>query len=503
MQLLKKMKIRRSERGVTFSFLGNETPFDVGCRYRYVIDVKKKRLVILPADTGNTVSKKRAGERIKSLFDIRKKDALHAFRDAEFLQVSVYSDRILVEGFAEADGRIKGAEQTSEKQNVIRIARRVFTLEELRLASGCPGQISIEDFLIGSSGTREYTVPVTDLTQYRDLRIPLTLVSCFSGAGVLDYSFVKEGFKVVFAIERDADACATYRHNLGNHIRQADITAYPKQKVPGASVIIGGPPCRPLTKERMDRYSAGKSPLEHPDNHLFSEYLTWIRETGEYQVFVLENVPQILTEDDGAYLELIQERLPEYELTYAILNDADCGGFQLRERAIIVGSKIGKVELPAPSHSPEQYCTVAQALAAVDEGWPNFRDVTESRGSTLERMKHVPPGGNWRNIPEDLRTKAVHSNAYRRLDPDKPCITLVNYRKPCIIHPHEHRTLSVSEASALSGLDRNFRFFGTLGAMQQQLGNLVPTGIGRAVAAAVRNVINSANRRCLGGISLA
>ena len=108
-------------------------------------------------------------------------------------------------------------------------------------------------------------------------------------------------------------------------------------------------------------------------------------------------------------------------------------------------------------------------------------------------MSFVPQGGNYTSIPEEYQTasKDRHSCTYRRLALDEPSPTLVNWRKPPLIHPTENRTLTVAEAKALQGLPKQFKVCGTLGQMQQQIGNCVPIAIGRFIKNSLLKILQS------------
>ena len=82
-----------------------------------------------------------------------------------------------------------------------------------------------------------------------------------------------------------------------------------------------------------------------------------------------------------------------------------------------------------------------------------------------------------------------HSDTYRRLSYDEPSITIVNWRKVNIMPPEGNRILSVAEASAITGLDKNFKFLGSLNDRQQQCGNAVPTAIARFAKTIIKNAL--------------
>ena len=109
-------------------------------------------------------------------------------------------------------------------------------------------------------------------------------------------------------------------------------------------------------------------------------------------------------------------------------------------------------------------------------------------------MSFVPQGGNYTSIPPQYQTasKNRHSCTYRRLAWNEPSPTIVNWRKPPLIHPTEDRTLTVAEAKALQGLPGSFKICGSLGQKQQQVGNSVPVAIGRYIKAQILNLLRGA-----------
>ncbi len=478
-KFIEKKIIKTSDRGVTFSFANSSEEHNVKTKFgigeRYVIDIQNNKMIILPSDEGLKVSKKKTKNDVKPLFDIRNTKALQAFKGSEFLEVTIFNDKILVEGFILTDN-----------VNI-----------ETDSSSSIGTLLNVEKVASGYFDRKELDYDFDDLpSELASISYPMKVVSLFSGAGIFDSGWV-DNFDVVFAIDSNKAATETYKENLGNHVVCGDICTFPKEEVPEAKIIIGGPSCRPFSIERSD-FGTEKGKIEnHPDSKLLFEYVKWITsEYASYDVFVIENVPGIISCNDGMYMKLIEEHLPEYEISSGIVNDLEQGGYQNRNRAIIIGSKIGKIDIPRAIVKPLDFKTFGDALKLVDDSWPNQTDVTIPREDTLNRMRHVPQGGNWTSIPKELRTRARHSNSYKRLSLNEPCITLVNYRKPNIIHPFLDRILTVSEAAAASGLDKTFKFLGTLNDKQQQVGNCVPVAMGRSVAKQVLDgIMNHLSRQ--------
>jgi DNA (cytosine-5)-methyltransferase 1 len=112
--------------------------------------------------------------------------------------------------------------------------------------------------------------------------------------------------------------------------------------------------------------------------------------------------------------------------------------------------------------------------------------VTGNAPHIIERYKHIPAGGNWEDIPKRLMSnytdvQRCHTGIYRRLRHDEPSVVIGNFRKNMLIHPNKHRGLSVREAARLQSFPDSFRFHGSIGFQQQQVGNAVPPLLAKAV----------------------
>ena len=214
------------------------------------------------------------------------------------------------------------------------------------------------------------------------------------------------------------------------------------------------------------------------------EYIRIVNE-GDYKVFVIENVPAVLTACGGEYLRAVIECLPEYRVKTNVMIDNEFGGHTIRKRAFIVGSRLGDFKFPKPTYNGQ---TVGDALSYVDESWHNYNDKVRSSYQVEFKMSFVPPGENFKAIPEDIRGKGVHSNSYKRLEMDKPSITLANFRKCVILHPVYNRIISVAEALAIQGFRKPFSVRGSMSQRVQQVGNGVPFNLGYAIKEMVKNM---------------
>lgn len=467
--------IKKSKRGLTFSFRETEH-LRIGSRYDYLIT--KQGIRIVASEKGRyKVSRKRNGSSWSPLIDLRNKEVLDTIAKLGDIRLSIMDEAILV---SKADA----------KSIVLQFAipslthvRKVVGLSDAQaLSSVLEGaQISLDEYLASSRS------PLDVAQIYQDLPDVYTVVSLFSGAGILDWPFFKdERFNIQYAIDYDAGACETYRENIGDHIVCGDVhkaftpDGFPQDKAVAGSpdVIIGGPSCKSFSN--ANRHTRLE---DHPDSDLLMQYMRIVEKLNP-KVFAIENVPEVLTACDGSYYAAVQEKAESfgYELVPSIVQDWKVGGYTTRKRAVIVGSRIGKPSLSSIGLVHGMH-NAGDALGKVDPTWANYGDISTSSEMTRKRMSFVPQGGNYTSIPEEYRTESKnrHSCTYRRLAWNEPAPTITNWRKPPLIHPLEDRTLTVAEAKALQGLPKDFRVCGTLGQKQQQIGNCVPVAIGRYI----------------------
>lgn len=490
--------IKASDRGLTFSFNKTET-FDIGTAVTYAVDLKNKKIIILPAQSENkkaSVSRKKCGSEYKPLLDLRSKEVKELLAQAEYLNVEILGGQILVSAYVEDQSK-SGEQHKQEKviklEDIIPVRKISSFLMDENLLKMAVGTETVSFDATGNiqsnvEGLNSYRSNAFSPNFKKDLSKVFKVISLFSGAGMFDYPFAKDKqFEIVYAVDNDKDAVESYKHNIGEHIECKSVYDVNGKELPKADLLIGGVVCTPFSN--ANRHTRLK---DHSDSKLLNEYIRIVKESG-VNAFVLENVPQILTACEGEYLQQILEEMKEFDITANIVCDSDVGGYTSRKRAIVCGSKFGKVDLPTILMKSVK--TVKQALSKVTEDWFNYKDVTIPRKDTRLRMSCVPQGGNWKDIPEELRTNGCkvekkHSHCYYRLNENSISPSIVNWRKPPLIHPVEDRTLTVAEASALSGFEKDFEFHGSLSSKQQQCGNGVPFALGKYVKDAIKKHLN-------------
>ena len=318
-----------------------------------------------------------------------------------------------------------------------------------------------------------------------------TVIDLFAGAGIFSNAFIKEHFEVIRAVELDSKAAATYALNLGNHIDIADIqTVKPHGR---CDVLIAGPPCQGFS-------TLGKRNPNDYRNSLSLEVLKWAKITKP-QIIVIENVAAFLK--SPVWPKLVQglEKL-KYEVNAEILNACDYGVPQKRRRSFTIASKIGMPDIKSIKKRPIK--TVRDAWKGLPPK-PNNINLHYSPNPSdlaLDRMKLIPKGGDKRDIMRLAPNLCAPSwkklgnqvvDVWGRMKWDEPCNTLrtslQNASKGRYIHPSQNRVITLREAARLHTIDDTWTFIGTPTSIAKQIGNSVPTNLGRAVARGIMKLM--------------
>ncbi len=168
-------------------------------------------------------------------------------------------------------------------------------------------------------------------------------IDLFAGAGGLSLGLIQAGIRVVAAVERDPDACETYRRNIGDHILEADIKQVSPDQLPDCDLIAGGPPCQGFSY-------AGKRDPNDPRNQLWHEYFRIVQAKRPVWILI-ENVRGIVSTGEHHRIIAAFGRIG-YRVSHYILNTADYGVPQSRVRVFFLGNRLGlRNPVPTPSHT--------------------------------------------------------------------------------------------------------------------------------------------------------
>jgi DNA (cytosine-5)-methyltransferase 1 len=330
----------------------------------------------------------------------------------------------------------------------------------------------------------------------------INVISIFSGAGGLDIGFRDAGFKVVSHLELEEDFCRTLNMNSdyfnNAEIINIDIRDYKPTKKQ-CHFIIGGPPCQ--TFSAAGRRAAGVQGIDDHKGTLFEEYIRLLK-FYKPQGFLFENVYGITGAQAGKAWELIKTEFTNagYTINFRILNTADYGVPQFRERMIIVGTKQGNYRFPRPTHGPDSfakrpYYSARHALLNV----PVNEDISKLKvnGRHGYLLNDIPPGLNYSFYTEKMghpnpifAWRSKFSDYLYKADPDKPVRTIKaqagQYTGP--LH-WENRYLTLNEFKRLQSFPDTYQLFGNRQRALQQIGNSVPPQFARMLALSIMNQV--------------
>lgn len=387
----------------------------------------------------------------------------------------------------------------------------------------------------------------------------LTMLDLFAGAGGLSEGLSEAGFHSLFASEIVPVYANTYKLNhLGAKVFTADIRSLNADKVLSElglergqlDLLAGGPPCQGFSINAPVR-----SVLDQR-NHLFKEYLRFV-DTFAPRAVLIENVPGLVSFEHGATLHAILDALAQlgYGADVRILGAAYYGVPQMRWRTIILGLR-GKVlppaafpepiyhapirpnftttfdgqmlvKLPAPEVSAafttvkeaigdlpplicgergeevkeyisEPFCDYQRRLRIGSSGVYNHEAPRLSK-INLERLKHIRPGGNWTDIPDDLLPKGMkranrgdHTKRYGRVTADGLASTILTKCDPhwgAYFHYEQERSFTVREAARIQSFPDHYIFTGTIAEQFAQVGNAVPPLLAEAVGLTLKSIL--------------
>ncbi|MDD5586646.1 MAG: DNA cytosine methyltransferase [Alphaproteobacteria bacterium] len=362
----------------------------------------------------------------------------------------------------------------------------------------------------------------------------LSAIDLFCGAGGLSEGFRQAGFHVLAGNDSDKYAGHTYE----NTHQEAVFVPGPIEKLTARDFLnaaeinigeldclIGGPPCQAFSVYNHQRGMHDKRSV------LFREYLRIVKGIQPKWV-VMENVTGIMSICGGQPVESIKQGLAElgYHVETRILKAEEYGVPQERRRIFFIGNRIGKpIFWPKPDHGIglNSCVTVWDAISDLPilkngadageafypgppksgyqkmlrKGSKNITNHSAPRLSSinLERMKYIPQGGSWRDIPIALlpagmkkAKRSDHTKRYGRLCKrglSSTVLTKCDIHWGAYIHPTQDRALTVREAARLQSFPDWFEFQGPKTEQYVQVGNAVPPLLGRRVAEAIISAI--------------
>lgn len=350
------------------------------------------------------------------------------------------------------------------------------------------------------------------------------ILDLFAGVGGLSYGFSKlPEFNIVAANEIEKDISIAYSLNYPEvKMLNCNISSLTEEMLYEATngqkidIVVGGPPCQSYS-------TLGKRKMDERAN-LFMQYKR-VLQILQPRAFVFENVAGILSMDHGRLFKQINFEFEEigYDLKHEILDAADFGVPQHRERVILVGFRgVNKFVYPEATHGvgKKPYVTLREAIGDLpilksgqqsteymqeaDSDFLKFvradsdvlsEHIAPKNGAHLVRiMETLKDGQSKDDLPENIRPKSGYGNTYAKLWWDKPSTTITrNFACPSssrCIHPRDSRAMSIREGARLQSFPDDYKFYGADGMKRLEIGNAVPPLLSMAIAKKMAEALN-------------
>lgn len=367
-----------------------------------------------------------------------------------------------------------------------------------------------------------------------------TVLDLFCGCGGLSLGLEIAGLRVVGGNDYDNDALAAFSANHphartwsgGVEELSSDRVLSDLRIEPGElDSLVGGPPCQGFSQNRARRHVNGRF-VDDPRNYLFKEFLRFVRDLRP-RTLIVENVPQLLIKEQGAFKREIQDQLAElgYESVCEVLNAADYGVPQRRQRAIILASRIGMPVMPQPTHQSHDASGTLFPLPRYVSIWDAIGDLPSLRAGEgaspapyssepltkyqierrehssqlydhvawelsavqAERLEYLSEGDGMEKLPPHLAPRSGYGSAYRRMRRDEPALTITTWMyhpgSGMFCHPLDDRVITLREGARLQSFDDDTRFVGGKVARCRQVGNAVPPLLGRALGQSLKRML--------------
>ena len=328
-------------------------------------------------------------------------------------------------------------------------------------------------------------------------------IELFAGAGGLALGLEQAGFDEVALIEIDNTACETLKLNRPKwNVLNEDVVEVSKRdllkefnlKEGELDLISGGYPCQSFS------YAGKKLGLDDVRGTMFYYYAEFVKQLKP-KMFFAENVKGLTTHDGGKTIETMINVFEDlgYKVEWKVLNAWDYGVAEKRQRVVIIGVRkdlTDKVKFEYPI--PHEYKPVLRDV---------LKDVPESVGAKYPEKKKkvfdlVPPGGYWRDLPDDVAKDYMKSCYYmgggrtgiaRRLSWDEPSLTLTcspMMKQTDRCHPDESRPFTTREYARIQSFPDDWKFSGKMGDIYKQIGNAVPVNLAKCVGESIMTALN-------------
>ena len=346
----------------------------------------------------------------------------------------------------------------------------------------------------------------------------LKILDLFSGCGGLSLGFKMAGFNIVGAIDNDLDSIETFKKNFVNgKFISEDIYKFKAEKIKKlfskVDIIIGGPPCQGFSN--ANRWHKN---YRDPRNSLFLKFIEFVK-IIKPKMLLIENVRGILSNSNGEIIKNIKKVLNklDYSVSFKVLDASEYGVPQIRKRVFIVGNKINE-EVFHKYLKKRKKVTLREVLSELyhleksnkrrlngnlSNNYIKYlrkknsdvlnHDTVYPAKSTIEKIKYVKQGENWKKIPKKLFKKSRsnrHSSAFKRLSEKDLSVTIdTGNAHSNYFHPIFNRIPTPREAARIQSFKDSFKFIGSRTSQYRQIGNAVPPLLAKEIAVSFKKII--------------
>ena len=342
--------------------------------------------------------------------------------------------------------------------------------------------------------------------------MPVTAVDLFCGAGGLTRGLLDAGLHVSAGIDFDQNCKYAYQHNnqatflhekIENVHRDTLLQYYPENDI---KVLVGCAPCQPFSSH-TNKYKKDPNAPRDERWFLLNHFARLVQEVNP-DIVSMENVPQLSKQQ--IFKEFVSKlKALHYRVSWSIVYCPDYGIPQRRNRLVLLASRYGDIRLMPPTHTPDNYATVRDAIGDVQPivaGANNEADrlhrSSRLNALNMRRIQSSKPGGTWRDWSDDLLcachkkdSGSTYASVYARMEWNQPSPTITtefyNYGTGRFGHPEQDRALSLREGALLQTFPPNYVFlpdnefsFKQIGKM---IGNAVPVRLGEVIGETILN----------------
>lgn len=289
-----------------------------------------------------------------------------------------------------------------------------------------------------------------------------TDVGLLGGFDFLGKKYDTNNMEIVYANDIDDNACNIFEENFGIKPDNRDIREVKSEEIPDFDILTGGFPCQSFSIVAQNPKRLG---VKDERGKLFFEMCRILREK-QPKCFIAENVKGLLTANKRSAFPLIMEEFEKsgYDVTYSILNAAEYGVPQKRERVIIVGFR---KDLGIKFSFPD--------IALKEE------DLYEPLSSVIENTVDEKYFFSERAVAGMMRNRES-MNKGRAQDVSKPCNTVgahlakvsLNSTDPVLMIGERYRRFTPREVARIQSFPEDFKLVGSETAQYRALGNAIP-----------------------------